>query len=71
MRYKVEVKLKKDFIRTENDKLIVGIKAKPQEGKANEELMKKLARHFKVPVSSVRIVSGRTSKRKVVEIAHR
>ena len=68
MRYIVEVKLNKDFIRTENGKIVVGIKAKPEKGKANEEVIKKVARHLKVPISSVRIVLGRTSRKKVVEI---
>lgn len=68
MRYKVKVKLNKDFVEVEGDKITVGVKAKPEKGKANEELVKKLARHFKVPVLSVRIVSGRTSKRKVIEV---
>ena len=48
--------------------LKVRVKAKPIEGKANEEVVKLVAAHFKVAKSSVRIVSGATSKRKTVEI---
>lgn len=68
MRHIVEVKLNKDFIRTENGRIIVGIRAKPEKGKANEEVIKKVARYLKVPVSSVRIILGRTLRKKVVEI---
>jgi uncharacterized protein len=70
MRYNVRVRLNKDFIDVdERQKIIaVGIKAMPMKGKANEELIKKLADHFGVPSSSVLIVSGMRSKDKVVEI---
>lgn len=68
MRYPVHIKLNKDFVKNENDKITVGIKARPEGGKANGELLKKIARHFKVPVSSVRIVLGRRSRNKIVEV---
>ena len=68
MRYSIKVKFNKDIFEITGDKIIAGVKAKPEKGKANEELVKKLAWHFKVPISSVRIVSGRTSRNKVIEI---
>lgn len=46
----------------------VAVKAKPVGGQANKALIKLLAKYFKVPVAQVRIVFGRTSKEKVVEI---
>lgn len=66
MRYIVKVKLNKDFVEVNGDEITVGIKAKLEKGRANEELIKKLARYFKIPASSVKIVSGRTSRRKVI-----
>jgi len=68
MRYTVHVKLNKDFVEQDGDKITVGVKARPEKGKANEELLKKIARHFKVPVSSVKIVSGRISRKKIIEV---
>ena len=68
MEYFVRVKFHKDFVKVEGDKIIVGVMAKPENGKANEELLKKIARHFKVPLLAVRLVSGARSKNKVVEI---
>jgi uncharacterized protein (TIGR00251 family) len=68
MRYEVEVEFHKDFVRVEGNKIVVGLRSRPERGKANDELVKKLAKHFKVPSSSVRIVSGFKSRRKVVEI---
>ena len=68
MRYTVNVKLNKDFVEKDGGKITVGVRARPEKGKANEELLKKIARHFKVPVSSVRIVSGRRSRNKIIEV---
>lgn len=70
MRYSVSVKLHKDFVEVDEaaGSVTVGVKAQPAKGKANEEIVKKLAKHFGVPSSSVRIVSGAHSKQKTVEI---
>jgi len=46
----------------------LAVAAPPVEGRANEEIVKFLARALRVGKSSVRIVSGETGKRKVVEI---
>ena len=68
MRYAVEVKFHKDFVEVRGDRIIVGLTSKPERGKANRELIKKLAKHFDVPQSRVRIVSGLRSRNKIVEI---
>jgi uncharacterized protein len=44
------------------------VMAPPVGGKANEALLRLLARHFSVRLAQVRIVFGRTSKEKMVEI---
>ncbi|HIE18162.1 TPA: DUF167 domain-containing protein, partial [Candidatus Bathyarchaeota archaeon] len=51
--------------------IIVGLTSKPEKGKANLELIKKLAKYFKVSSSQIRIVSGLKSRRKIVEIIER
>lgn len=48
--------------------LVVSVKAPSREGKANARLPKVLAAHFGVAPSCVRIVSGASSRRKIVEI---
>ncbi len=68
MRYKVEVRFHGDFIEIIDDRIIVGLKSKPIGGKANRELIRKLAKHFEVSTSQVKIVSGLRSRRKIVEI---
>jgi hypothetical protein len=70
MRYEVEVRFHKDFIEVDGNRILVGLTSKPERGEANRELIRKLAKHFKVPTSQIKIVSGLKSKSKVVEIVH-
>jgi len=46
----------------------VHVHARPAEGKANEELLQILSRHFGVARSAVRILHGHASRNKTVEI---
>lgn len=66
--YKVIVRLKRDMLEVDGDNITIGIKSEPIKSKANMELVKKLAKHFDIPVQNVRIKSGASSKRKTVEI---
>lgn len=50
------------------DTLKLSVSAPPEKGKANKAVVDLLARHFKVPRSAIRIVSGEASREKVVEI---
>lgn len=52
----------------QGDEYIVRVKVPPQEGKANEAVVKLIATHMKVSKSSVRIVSGLTGRNKIIEI---
>ncbi len=68
MRYQVKVRLKSGFIEDRDGVLVVGIKALPEKGKANQELVKKPAKYFEVSESKVKIISGLSSRNKVIEI---
>ncbi len=46
----------------------IDVAAAPEDGKANEELVRFLASEFGIPRSSVQIVSGATAKRKIVRL---
>jgi uncharacterized protein (TIGR00251 family) len=48
--------------------LRVRLTAAPAEGAANEQLIRLLAAELGVPKSSIRIIKGRTSRNKVVEV---
>lgn len=52
----------RDFVEVDGDWIIFSLTSKPEQGKANRELKKRLAKHFNVPQSQVRIVSGSKSK---------
>ena len=52
----------------ESTDLLVHVTAQRQKGAANREVVTTLAKHFKVPPASVRIVAGKSSKKKIVEI---
>ena len=68
LRYRVSVRLGGAGIKVEGDEIEIGIKSEPERGKANRELVKKLAEHFGVPVQNIRIVSGHTSRKKLVDV---
>ena len=51
-----------------NDAMRVRVTARPIEGAANQELILVLAKTFKVPKSSVRIISGARGRAKLVSI---
>lgn len=70
MFYKVSVSFHRDYIEVRDDQIEVGIMARPQKGEANAEVIKKIAKYFQVPRSSVRLVSGEKSKNKVVQITN-
>jgi uncharacterized protein (TIGR00251 family) len=72
---KIQVKVKPNSrteeVSQESDSFIVKVKEPAREGKANQAVIKLLAEHFGVPKSRVTILSGFSSKNKVVEVAER
>ncbi len=65
---KVNTKTKKRGVEKEKNVFLVSVKSPPTNGKANEEIIKVLAKHFNKSLSQVKIVSGLKSKNKIVEI---
>lgn len=72
-----EAKLRLDRIGTKNGVVEfnpetgvykVWVKEKAIQGRANDAVVRALAKHFKVPVARVIIKSGKTSKKKIIEI---
>lgn len=68
MKFEVEVKFHQDFIIVNGNKIIIGLSSKPEKGKANLELIKKISKKFNVSSSQVKIIAGAKSKNKVIEI---
>jgi len=65
---KVKPNSKTEEASREGDGFVVKVKEPPKEGRANQAVVKLLAAHFGVSQSQVKILSGFTSKNKVVEI---
>ncbi|MCK5589613.1 MAG: DUF167 domain-containing protein [Dehalococcoidales bacterium] len=72
---KIQVKVKpgskNEEVTQKGDTLIVTIKEPPKEGRANRQVIKLLAKHFKVPQNQVKLISGFKQRDKVVEIVQR
>jgi uncharacterized protein len=70
VRYSVSVRFSPDGrLEVSGDEIAISIKSEPERGKANRELVKKLAAHFGVGEDRVRIVSGLTSRKKIVDVS--
>ncbi|MBI4133250.1 DUF167 domain-containing protein [Candidatus Uhrbacteria bacterium] len=46
----------------------VSVKEPPIEGRANRAIVAALAHHFRVPIAHIKIISGHTSRIKIIEI---
>ena len=69
---KIQVRVKPNSrteeINQEGDNFIVKVKEPPKEGRANQAVIKLLAKHLGVSQGQVRILSGFKSKDKVIEV---
>ena len=63
---KVKPRAKEDRVEVNKDEIRIFVKEPPEKGKANKAVIKLLAKHFKVPQASIKIISGKTSRNKIV-----
>ncbi len=71
MRFIITVKTastKNEVIHSADGTLQIKTTAHPEQGKANEAVLQLLAKHFNVNKSSIRFVSGLSSRKKVIEL---
>jgi hypothetical protein len=68
IKVKVFTRSVKEEVVQHSDGYVVRVKAAPQEGKANEAVIRLLARHFGVTRSAIHITSGLTVRNKIIEI---
>ncbi|AIF85134.1 hypothetical protein NTE_03100 [Candidatus Nitrososphaera evergladensis SR1] len=69
-KYRVTVRFSADGrLEVAGDEITVSIKSQPERGRANRELVRRLAEHFGVSEQDVRILSGLASRKKIVEVA--
>jgi uncharacterized protein (TIGR00251 family) len=66
---KVKTKAKqKKILKIDDTHFEISTNVPPEDGKANKEIMKLLAKYFDTSVSKVFILSGDKSKNKIIEI---
>jgi uncharacterized protein len=69
LRYLVKVKFNSSGrIQINGNEITISIKSEPKQGKANREMIRRISEFFEIPENSIRIISGLTSRKKVVEI---
>ena len=54
--------------RIDDKNFVVSVRALPQEGQANRAVLSALAEYFKVPPSRIRIVSGASARKKIIDV---
>jgi len=65
---KVKPNSRTEEIIKEGDIFVVRVREPPREDKANQAVIKLLAKHFGVPRNQIRILSGLRSKNKMIEL---
>ena len=55
-------------IQANGNEITMSIKSEPKHGKANMEMIKKISDFFGVPENSIHLISGLTSRKKIIEI---
>lgn len=66
---KVIPRAKTNEVVERNGQLVVRVTAAPTDGKANDAVVKLLAKYLKVPVSRLSILRGGTSRQKVISVS--
>ena len=71
MRYRVFVKFNPSGkIEVKGNEITICLRFKPERGKANKEMIERLASFFEVSKNKVCIISGLTTTKKLVDIIH-
>jgi len=66
---KVKTKAKeKKVVKMGDNNYEVHVKEVPEQGKANMAVLKALAKYLKIPQNNLKILTGKTNSRKIVEI---
>ncbi|MFA5174327.1 MAG: DUF167 domain-containing protein [Candidatus Pacearchaeota archaeon] len=61
-------KNKEKIEKVSEDEYIIDLTERAEDNKANIELFNLLKRHFNVPVKNIKIIKGKTSRKKIIEI---
>ena len=59
---------KEEIIKKAEDSFDVRVRAKPQRGDANKEVIKAIALYFKIPAAKVRLIKGAKQRNKIFKL---
>jgi uncharacterized protein len=62
---------REELVTRDSNGLIVHVKEPPYENRANIAVIKALAKYFKVPQTSVKLIHGGTGRNKIIEVLGR
>lgn len=66
---KAKTKAKNDELqKISENTFLAKVREAPERGRANQAIIKLLSEYFKTPRQNIRIISGETSKTKMIEI---
>jgi uncharacterized protein YggU (UPF0235/DUF167 family) len=70
---RIKVKVKPNSNKNELKEMLPGffvarVTVPPEKGRANDKVTEMLSKHFKVPKSSIRLISGASYKEKIFEV---
>ena len=70
---KIEVRVKpgskKELVeKLDQNRFVVKVKSLPKEGQANEAVIRAISDSFKIPKSKIKIIKGRKSRNKLIEV---
>ncbi len=68
MKYEVHVKFHSNEVYKDGEVIVVGVMVRPEAGKANKEVIEKLAEYFHVPQSAISLLRGHTTRKKIIEV---
>ena len=68
IKVKVKTNSSKSEVVLKDDTYIVGLHSSPEKGKANNELISVLSKHFQVAKSQITIIKGEKSRKKIISI---
>lgn len=66
--YNLRVEFGRESLAVNGNSIVMGVKSEPEKNKANLEIVKRLAKHFKTLQQNVRIIRGMASRKKLIEI---
>ncbi len=67
----VKFENRKEKVEKRGEKYFVYVKSLPEKGKANSEVVREIAKYFKVNENEVKIIKGKRSRKKIISLTNK